>query len=240
MEYKVGPGEQGVSEGPRGVMRGGHGRRGVTVWQREATRLVHRSGVFEVYEDVLGLPGGKRMLYTRLESPSFSTVVPVTERGEIVFVEQYRPPIGGYLLELPGGMIEPGEDPHTAALRELEEETGLRAKELSRLGWYFPSPHLGRHRGHLFLARNLTQGKPALELGERLRPVRLPIELAYERLESGEIHQSTAMLALFLAKPLLRPDPHRSHRWPQRMGTKRGARKARSGRGRPPGVWGSR
>ena len=209
-------------------------------WQREASRLVHRSGVFEVYEDVLRVPGSGTMLYTRLESPSFATVVPITDRGEIVFIENYRPPIGGYLLELPGGMLDPGESPPQAAARELEEETGLRARELSRLGWYYPSPHLGRHRGHLFIARGLVRGKASPDMGEQLRPVRLPIELAYDRLYSGELHQSTAMLALFLAEPLLRPGHPSVHRWPQRMGTKRGPRRARTGRSQPPGVWGGR
>ena len=193
-----------------------------------------------MYEDVLGLPGGGSMLYTRLESPSFSSVVPITDRGEIVFVENYRPPIGGYLLELPGGMVEPGEDPARAAARELEEETGYRARELSRLGWYYPSPHLGRHRGHLFIARGLTRGRALPDPGEKLRPVRLPIELAYDRLRNGELHQSTAMLALYLAEPFLRGGPPGSHRWPQRMGTKRGPRKVPPGRGPPPGVWGGR
>lgn len=193
-----------------------------------------------MYEDVLGTPGGGTMLYTRIESPSFATVVAVTDRAEIVFVENYRPPIGGFLLELPGGMIDPGEDPLQAASRELEEETGLRAKEISRLGWYYPSPHLGRHRGHLFIARQLQRGKFAPDSGERLRPVRLPIELAYDRLRNGEIHQSTAMLALYLAEPFLRAEAMGSHRRPQRMGTKRGRRGVRSGRSPPPGVWGGR
>ncbi|MDE1820490.1 MAG: NUDIX hydrolase [Euryarchaeota archaeon] len=209
-------------------------------WQRQSSRLVHHTDLFELYEDVLRRPEGGTLLYTRLESPSFSTIVPVTEHGEIVFVEQYRPPLGGYLLELPGGMIEKGEDPMTAAYRELEEETGYRALDLQRLGWYYPSPHLGRHRGHLFVARRLRRGKAHLDPYEDLRVVTLPIELAYDRLRGGDLHQSTTMLALYLAEPLLFPERGPPHRRPQGMGTKRGPRRARSGRGRPTGVWGGR
>lgn len=196
--------------------------------------------MFEVYEDVLRPPRGGPKVYTRLESPSFACVVAITDRGEIVFVENYRPPIGGILLELPGGMIEPGEDPAAAAKRELEEETGYRAGSISRLGWYFPSPHLGRHRGHFFIARGLRKGTPNPDPGEDLRVVLLPIELAYERLRGDEIHQSTAMLGLYLAEPIVRAGATNARQRPQRMGTKRGPRRARSGRGPQPGVWGGR
>jgi ADP-ribose pyrophosphatase len=177
------------------------------------------------------------MLYTRLESPSFASVVPITEHGEIVFVENYRPPIAGYLLELPGGMLEEGEDPLRAARRELEEETGYRAAEISRLGWYYPSPHMGRARGHFFLARGLTKGKPSPDQGEDLRVVHLPIELAYERLLGDELHQSTAMLGLFLAEAVLRGERHGAGRRAPRMVARPRGRKARSGRGPPPGSW---
>lgn len=176
----------------------------VATWVRRSTRLVHRTPLFALHEDIFVSPQGREILYTRLESPSFSSVVPLTDDGRIVFVEQYRPPLARRLLELPGGMIEPGETPRAAAARELEEETGYRARDLTPLGWYYPSPHLGAHRGHLFLARHLSRGTAHLDVAEDLRTRTLPWNEAFRRLRSGGLHQSTAMLALFLAEPHIR------------------------------------
>lgn len=149
-------------------------------------------------------PQGQDLLYTRLESPSFASIVPITDSGRIVFVEVYRPPLGRRLLELPGGMIETGEPPRKAAARELAEETGYRARTIRSLGWYYPSPHLAGHRGHLFLAQGLTPGTRRLDEAEDLRTRELPWKEAYTRLRDGDLHQSTAMLALFLAEPYVR------------------------------------
>ncbi len=176
----------------------------MTAWQRRSTRLVHSSRHFELHEDVLELPSGNTMVYTRFEGPSFATIIPVTDRGEIVFVQNYRPPLRRGLLELPGGMVDEGESPAEAAARELEEETGFVAGKLRAVGWFFPSPHLSAQRGHLYLATDLSEGVARPEESESLRTVRLPIATAYARLAAGKIHQSTAMLGLYVAEPFLR------------------------------------
>jgi ADP-ribose pyrophosphatase len=196
-----------MEELPQGPLAQGNKEHGtgrvVTSWERLSTRFVHRSSHFELYEDILQLPNGETMLYTRFESPPFSTVVPVTDEGEIVFVDNYRPPVGESLLELPGGMMDPGETPRQTALRELEEETGYRAKKLVLLGWFYPSPHISSHRGNLFMARNLVKGKARPEESEGLRTILLPVRDAYKKLRAGQIHQSTAMLGLFMAEPFM-------------------------------------
>ena len=172
-------------------------------WERLSTRLVHRSSHFELHEDVLELPDGKTMLYTRFEGPPFSTIVPVTDEGEIVFVDNYRPPVGDSLLELPGGMIDPGETPRQTAMRELEEETGYRAKKMTLLGWFYPVPHISSHKGNIFLARDLVEGKARPESTEGLQTVLIPVREAYRKLRAGHIHQSTAMLGLYMAEPFM-------------------------------------
>jgi ADP-ribose pyrophosphatase len=172
--------------------------------ERRSSRLVHKSFQFELHEDLLALPNGRTMRYTRFEQPSFATVVPATAEGEIVFVENYRPPLEEVLLELPGGMMDEGESPEETARRELEEETGLRAGTLDSLGWFFPTPHLSANKGHIFIGRDLSPGTPHLEDSESLHPVRLSIPEAYSRLRGGQIHQSTTLLGLLLAEPYLR------------------------------------
>ena len=175
----------------------------MAAWDRRSTRLVYRNAFVAAYEDVLDAPRGGTMTSLRLVSRPFACVVPVSDDGKIVFVQNYRPAIGAYVLELPGGRIEPGEDPRDAAGRELEEETGLRAGELTLLGWFYPSPSRSASRAHLFLGRKLRAGKRNPDVTEDLRTVEIAVALVYQRLRRGRIHDAAAVIGLSLARPFL-------------------------------------
>jgi ADP-ribose pyrophosphatase len=202
---------EALSEEPR---RGGlSGSRGLPLrmepGKRRSSRLLWRSPLFRLYEDSWTFSGERqRIPYTRFEGPSYAAVVPVTRDGELILVKNYRPPVREFLWELPGGIIEAGERPETAARRELWEETGFRAGSWHPLGWHYPSPHLMRSRGYLFLATGLEEGSgpPAPpDPREIVRPVGVPLKRAYSLLRTGRIRQATALLGLLLAEPLLRP-----------------------------------
>ena len=96
-------------------------------------------------------------VYSRevIEHPGAVVVAAVDAAGRLVLVRQYRHPVGGYLLELPAGGLEPGEAPLEAARRELREETGLVAAEWVHLGSFFASPGFLREQLHAFLATGL-------------------------------------------------------------------------------------
>ena len=89
----------------------------MAAWERQSTRMVYRNEFVSAHEDILMTPRGGTMAFLRLVSPSFACAVPVTEDGKIVFVREYRPALGTTLLEIPGGRIEPGEEPRHAARR---------------------------------------------------------------------------------------------------------------------------
>jgi ADP-ribose pyrophosphatase len=186
----------------------------VGAWIRESTKRVYRNPFMEAHEDRYRTPNGRTLTSFRLESPPFACVVPVTDAGTIVFVKNYRPVIGGYLLEIPGGRLEPHERPREGARRELEEETGYRAGELLRLGWYYPSPARLTSRGTLFLGRKLRHGRRRPDATEDLETVEIPVAQAYQRWRRGEIHDAAGQIGLGLAEPLL-------------FGTRRAARSKR-------------
>jgi ADP-ribose pyrophosphatase len=186
----------------------------VTGWKRRSTRVVYENPYVRAHEDILSTPSRATFTSFRLDSPNFSIVVPATDRRTLVFVRNYRPAVSTAVLEFPGGRIEPGEPPRVAARRELEEETGFRARSLTSLGWFFPSPARMMTRGHLFLARGLDVGTRTLDPTEDMENVEVPIERAYRDLRAGKFHDGGTMAGLALAEPYLggRPGSARSKR----------------------------
>jgi 8-oxo-dGTP pyrophosphatase MutT (NUDIX family) len=151
--------------------------------------------------DEVRLPDGVEIEYGVLESAGFAAVVPVTEGGGVVLVRQWRQPVEGFTLELPGGGVERGEDPREAVSRELFEETGYRAEELSHLASVHTSPGRATEVCHLFRCRAVqVMSGPSPEPTEFVSPVELPLAEVLGKAFSGEITAATTLLGLFMVR----------------------------------------
>ena len=150
--------------------------------------------------DEVELPDGARIGYGVLESGGFAAVVPVTRDGCVVLVRQWRQPVGGFTLELPGGGVEAGEDPGEAVRRELREEAGYEACDLVHLFSLHTSPGRTTEVCHLFRCRaeKLPAG-PEPEPTEFVSVVEMPLAEARERALRGEITAATTVLGLILS-----------------------------------------
>ncbi len=110
-------------------------------WRELERETVANCRVFEVERSVAVSPvDGKPRTFHRIQSVNWAQIVPVTADQEVVLVRQYRHGDQRVTLEIPGGLIDPGEDPATAALRECLEETGYRARAALSLGVVAPNP----------------------------------------------------------------------------------------------------
>jgi len=103
-------------------------------------RSIFEGRVFSVRIETIPLPKGGELQAEIIRHPGSVVIVPITERNEIILVRQYRPAIGRWAWELPAGSLKPGEDVDRAARRECQEETGLIASRVERMGSFFPTP----------------------------------------------------------------------------------------------------
>lgn len=126
-------------------------------------------------------------------------VVPILDGGRVVMVRQWRAAIGGWVLEVPAGKLEPNEDAWAAVRRELEEETGYSAGELEELGRFYAMPGYSDEVVHLFAAKRLVKRLPRPEVDEVLTVVEVdPNEYLSGR--SGEVLDLKTVAALLLCK----------------------------------------
>ena len=144
------------------------------------------------------VPGRDGAVHVReiVEHAPAAAVVAVDEQGQILLVRQLRPAVDQVLLELPAGILDPGEDPLTCARRELEEETGYTADRLEPLVRFYPSPGFCTELLHVYVADGLRECRGQPDEDEELELVRMPLAEAMDLVRRGEITDSKTVVGL--------------------------------------------
>ncbi len=166
------------------------------------SRQVYANPWMTVREDDIRLPDGSPGIYGVIDKPHYALVIAL--RGdEVALVEQFRYPLGMRRWEFPQGTAPDRADAEPAELagRELREETGLRARELTEIGMLDVAAGMSSQRGHVFLATGLTEGAPEREAEEQdMRCAWFTRSALEQMITLGEITdaQSIAAYALLL------------------------------------------
>ncbi len=161
---------------------------------------IHSGRIIDVSTERLRYGNGREYDLDFVRHPGAAAVVAVDHAGRVCFVRQYRHGIADFLWEIPAGKLDPGEAPQACAVRELAEETGVRATRWTSLGQYLPAPGIFTEVIHLYLARDLTVGAPAPDADEELELQWLPIEEAVGMLLRGDWNDGKTALALWRAQ----------------------------------------
>jgi len=170
----------------------------------EIEREVSYQGrAFDVNRVHLKFPDSHTRIYDLVVHPGAVVIVPLDDEGNLLFVRQYRLGASQELLELPAGVLEPGETPETAARREIREETGMAANQWTRLGEMYIAPGYCTEHQYIYLARGLISAPLQADSDEYLHLQKILLEKAYQMAREGSIQDAKTLAALLLAERYL-------------------------------------
>lgn len=168
-----------------------------------SSKKIYDGKVLTIHLEKATLPNGKEVDLEIIRHPGGAAALPVYDNGDVLMIRQFRHAAGGIIWEVPAGRIGEGEDPETCAFRELQEEAGVIAARMEKLGEFFPTPGFCTEVIHLYLATDLKGCQQRLEADEYLQVERLSFDDALAKVYNGEIMDSKTMLALLLAREKL-------------------------------------
>ena len=168
-----------------------------------SSRQVFDGVVVKLYVDEVELPNGNKSVREVVRHPGAVCVVPVTDNNEVIMVRQFRYAFDRVLLEVPAGKLEPNEDPLCAALRELEEESGVVAKNIEHIGEIYTTVAIFDEKIHVYLATGLTYKNAHPDEDEFLEVEKIPLADLVEMVMNGEIKDSKTQIAILKAHKIL-------------------------------------
>lgn len=157
----------------------------------------HSFRVFSVRTDISVSPrtGSQHSFYI-IESGDWINIIPITADQRVVMVKQYRHGSREVTLEIPGGLVEPGDTAERAAARELLEETGYQAKRISKIGEVNPNPAIFNNRCYTFLARDVRKiALPTPDQAEDIEVVLVPLSDIPRLVRRGKIDHAMVVAA---------------------------------------------
>jgi len=160
-----------------------------------STKIIFQGPIFDVRTDTIREDDVE---YERdiVVHKGSAVIVPVFEDGTVALVRQYRHAAREYLLEVPAGSLEEGEDPLEGAIRELEEEIGVVAENVEKLCEFYVSPGFVTEKMHLYLATGLTHVGQKLEADELIEIERYSLSELQTMIADGRICDAKTIIGI--------------------------------------------
>jgi 8-oxo-dGTP pyrophosphatase MutT (NUDIX family) len=173
-------------------------------WKKIGVRTVTRTRIFDVQSVDYHHPHRpKPQDFFVISAPDWVNVLALTSEGHIVLVRQFRYGLDDFSLEIPGGVMDAGEDAIAAGLRELQEETGYTGTKVRLLGTVHPNPAMQSNRCHLVLVEDARRSaKLDWDPDEEFEITTKPVDEVYALAYRGGITHAMVLDALLLFAPV--------------------------------------
>lgn len=171
-----------------------------------SSRTAYENRWLKIREDIIKYPNNLDGMFGVVERNEFAVILPLSQENSekmVTLIRQYRYPVGEFMWELPMGMweLKPDATPEMIAIGELEEETGLRAKNIIHAGSFYQGAGYSTQKGHVFLATNLTQHATKREATEQNMTCHtVPLVQFEKMIETGEIKCMVTIAAFCLLR----------------------------------------
>ena len=177
-----------------------------TKWTIHEERYVDDAGRGRLTRAFVELPDGVRFEQYVLRLPAAAVVVVLDDEDRVLLIWRHRFIIDKWVWEMPGGYLDPEEDPLVAAAREVEEETGWRARKIEPLLAFQPMLGAADCENHLFLARGADFTGAELDVNEAERLTWMPLAEALDRMYAGEIPGAGSVVGLLATAAVRREE----------------------------------
>lgn len=157
---------------------------------------IYEGKIIKLIKQKVELPNGLESEREIVRHPGGVAILAFKDKETILLVEQFRKPIDKMLIEIPAGKLEKGEDPRDCGIRELEEETGYKAKNFTYLGKFVTAPGFCDEYIYLFKAEDLYNGVKGGDDDEFINLREVNINTVKEMIKNGEIEDSKTIAAL--------------------------------------------
>ena len=166
---------------------------------------IYSGSVLHVIRDTIMLPNGETSHREVCLHIGAVAVIPLLDDGRVIMERQFRYAHGRVFFEIPAGKLDtPDEDPLEAAKRELREETGAVAEQMTYLGEIDTTPALMNEKIYLYLAEGITFGERELDYDEFLDVELVPLADLVRMVMSGEIKDAKTQIAVLKADYILK------------------------------------
>ena len=180
-------------------------------FKREKRELVVKGKIFDYYKDYVRTPSGNLTEWDFIHHVGAAAVVAEDKEGKLLLVRQYRSSMDGYILEIPAGRRDEGEDLKTCALRELEEETGYKAGYVEHLLDIYTTVAFCDEKIGIYYTKELIPSRQDLDENEYISVERYTMEEVEKMIFDGTIEDSKTVCALLAYRTKKYPQDHCCH-----------------------------